>query len=98
MLFVSSAKLAISKNETSAGQGFRLEHMEMPVFDANIGDHPRFRSNFFKHVVPETKSKDSVAFVLRLCLTKIPLDIVRNVDDDLNEMWKKLDEKYRKPS
>ena len=43
------------------------------------------------------KSKDSMAYVLRLCLTKIPLDIVKNVDDDLDEMWKRLDQRYGKP-
>ena len=44
------------------------------------------------------KSKDSTAYVLRSCLTKVPLDIVRYEDDDLDEMWKRLDEKYGKPS
>ena len=28
----------------------------------------------------------------------MPLSIIRNVDDDLAEMWKRLDEKYGKPS
>ena len=31
-------------------------------------------------------------------LDKILLDIVKNVDDDSDEMWKRLDEKYEKPS
>ena len=43
-------------------------------------------------------SQMSTAYVLRSCLTKVPLDIVKNVDDDLDEMWKRLDEKYGKPS
>ena len=93
-----NTKLAISKNETSAGQGIRLEHMKMPVFDEDIRDYPGFKSDFLKQVVPEMKSKDSTAYVLRSCLTKILLDIVKNLDDDLDEMWKRLDEKYGKPS
>ena len=44
------------------------------------------------------KSNDSTAYVLRSCLTIVPLGIVKNVDDDLDEMWKRLNEKYRKPS
>ena len=91
-------KLAISKNEMSAGQDIRLEHMKMPVFDGDIRDYPRFKSDFLKQVVPEMKSKDSMAYVLRSCLTKIPLDIVKNLDNDLDEMWKRLYEKYGKPS
>ena len=93
-----NTKLAISINETSGGQVIRLEHMKMPVFDGDIRDYPRFKSDFLKQVVPEIKSKDSTAYVLRSCSTKIPPDIVKNVDDDLDEMWKRLDEKYGKPS
>ena len=93
-----NATLAISKNETRAGQGIKLEHMKMPVFDGDSRDYPRFKSDFLKQVVPEMKSKDSTAYVLRSCLTKVPPDIVKNVDDDLDEMWKRLDEKYGKPS
>ena len=70
----------------SAGQGIRLEHMKMPVFDGDIRDYPRFKSDFLKQVVSEMKSMDSMAYVLRSCLTKIPLDIVKNVDDDLDEL------------
>ena len=58
----------------------------------------RVKSDFLNQVVPEMKSKDSTAYVLRSCLTKVPLDIVKNVDDDLDEMWKRLDEKYGGPS
>ena len=93
-----NTKLAISKNETSAGQGFRLEHMKMPVFDGDIRDYPRFKSYILKQVVPEMKSKDSTAYVLLSYLRNILFDIVKNVDDDLDEMWKRRDEKCGKPS
>ena len=56
-----NTKLAISKNETSGGHGIRLECMKMPVFDGDIRDYPRFKSDFLKQVVPEMKSKDSTA-------------------------------------
>ena len=58
----------------------------MSVFDGDTRDYPRFQSDFLKQVVPEMKSKDSTAYVLRTYLTKIPLNIVKNVDDDLDEM------------
>ena len=53
--------MTISKNEMSADLGIRLEHMKMPVFDGDIRDYPGFKSDFFKQVVPEMKSKDSMA-------------------------------------
>ena len=31
----------------SAGQDIRLEHMKMPVFDGDIRDYPRFKSQIF---------------------------------------------------
>ena len=80
------------------GAGLRLERMKMPVFDGDIRDYPRFKSDFMKQVVPEMKSNDSTAYVPRSCLTKIPLDIVKNVDNDLKEMWRRLDDRYGRPS
>ena len=50
--------------------------MKMPVFDGDIRDYSRFKSDFLKKVVPEMKSEDSSSYGLRSCLTKIPLDIV----------------------
>ena len=72
--------------------------MKMPVFDGDIRDYPRCKSDFLQQVVPEMKSMGSTAYVLRSCLTKVPLDIVKDVNDDSDEMWKRLDEKYGKPS
>ena len=47
----------------------------MTAFDRDIRDYPRFKSDFFKQVVPEMKSKDSTAYVLRSCLTKYYLTL-----------------------
>ena len=70
----------------------------MQVFNADIREYPRLESDLLKQVVAEMKSNDSTAYVLRSCLTKVPLDIVKNVDDGLDEMWKILTKKYRKLS
>ena len=37
-------------------------------------------------------------YVLKSCLSDKPLDIVKNVDHSISEMWKRLDEKYAEPS
>ena len=76
----------------------KLEPMKMPMFSGDIRDYPRFKNDFIKQILPEIKSKDSQAYVLKSCLKELALDIVKNVDDDISEMWKRLDEKYGKPS
>ena len=37
-------------------------------------------------------------YTLRSCLGKEPLAVVKGVDDDITEMWKRLDEKYGDPA
>ena len=42
--------------------------------------------------------KDSACYILRSCLEKEPAETVKRVDDNIKEMWKGLDEKYRDPA
>ena len=86
------------KQETRALSGpaveLKLERMKMPAFNRQIRDYPSFKTDFEKQVMPALKSNDAVAYVLKSCLSKEPLDIVRNVDDDIHLVWKRLDERY----
>ena len=41
---------------------------------------------------------DDVSYVLRSCLGSDPATIVKSIDDDISEMWKRLDEKYGDPA
>ena len=41
---------------------------------------------------------DNVSYVLRSCLGSDPATIVKSIDDDISEMWKRLDEKYGDPA
>ena len=66
----------------------------MPAFSGDIRDYPRFKSEFQKHVAPLNKSEDAAAYLLKSCLKKEALSVVKNVDDDLNQMWKRLDDRY----
>ncbi len=68
-----------------SGHGIRLESMKMPLFDEDIRDYSRLKSDYLKQVVSKIKCKDSMAYALRSCLTKLPLNIVKNVNDDLDE-------------
>ena len=76
----------------------KMERMKMPKFEGDIRDYPRFKSDFTKHVMPLVTSSDSAAYILKSCLDKQPLETVKNVDDDLDEMWRRLDEKYGRSS
>ena len=45
-----------------------------------------------------TLDKNSACYILRSCLEKKPAETVKGVDDDIKEMWKRLDEKYGDPA
>ena len=81
-----------------SGSSMRLESMKLPVFSGNIRDYPRFRSDFERHILPELESDERAAYVLKSCLTGPPFYDVCNVDGDIKEMWKRLNEKYGQPS
>ena len=65
-------------------------------FAGNIRDYPRFKADFICQVLPDFKNDEHAAvYILSL---SVPLSITRNVDDGLAEMWKRLDDKYGKPT
>ena len=45
-----------------------------------------------------TISETNAPYVLRSCLSNEPLERVKNVDDDLKEIWARLNEKYGDPA
>ena len=44
--------------------------------------------------MPNMRSDESSAYVLRSCLNEKVRSIVVNVEDKTDELWKRLDEKY----
>ena len=85
-------------NSKSKGSGSMwLERIKLPVFSGNIRDFPRFRSDFEHHILPNLESDEKAAYVFKSCLTGPPFYDVCNVDGDLKEMWKCLNEKYGQP-
>ena len=75
----------------------RMEKVRLPLFSGSIKEYPQFKADFKKHVMP-TISETNAPYVLRSCLSNEPLERVKNVDDDLKEMWACLDEKYGDPA
>ena len=89
----SSSPAHHGKKSTS---GFHIEKMRLPVFDGDVRNYPRFRSDFKKFIQPET-TVDQSAFVLRRSLGEKPLQVIGAIDDDVNEIWTRLDERYGDP-
>ena len=69
----------------------------MPRFDGDLREYPRFRKDFEIQVMPSL-TNSTAPYTLRSCLGKEPMVVKKGVDDDIAEMWKRLDEKYGDPA
>ena len=78
--------------------GIKLERMKKLHFNGIIREYPRFKSDFLKQVMQEIGSKDKAAYALKSCLSAERYTKVQNVDDDIDMMWKRLDDIYGRPS
>ena len=90
---------AKGKNVESAQKQnpIQLEKVKMPSFTGEIRDYPRFKTDFERQVMP-TISIENAPYILRSCLSKKAANTVKSIDDDLDAMWKRLDEKYGDPA
>ena len=89
---LKESKQAIKGNTTNLS----LEKIKLPTFYGEIRDYPQFKRDFQRHVEP-TLDRGDVSYVFRSCLGKEPYETEKSVDDDINEMWKRLDDKYGDP-
>ena len=78
--------------------GIKLERMKKLHFNGIIREYPRFKSDFLKQVIQEIGSKDKAAYALKSCLSVQPYTKKQNVYDDIDMMWKRLDDIYGRPS
>ena len=76
----------------------KLERMRLPRFTGEIRDYPRFKSDFNRHVLSKIKDTESASYILKSCLDDSVVEVVRNVDEDLDQMWRRLDDKFGRPS
>jgi len=84
-------------NAKDKGNPLQLEKIKIPSFNGNVRNYPQFKTDFEKQVMPSINS-DNAPYVLRSCLGKEPADTVKRGDDDIDAMWKRLDEKYGDPA
>ena len=66
--------------------------MKLPHFSGEIRDYPQFKYEFEKYVMPSIKRKEEAVYVLKSCLGKDALKLVRNLDDNIYEMWSRLED------
>ena len=64
-----------------------VKKLAPPKFSGNIREYPTFVKDYVKYMEP-TYGRD--AYALRCCLTGKALDEVSGVNDDYEEMWKRL--------
>ena len=87
----------IDHNSEQKQNPLQLEKVKMPLFTGEIRDYPRFKMDFEKQVMP-TINIESAPYILLSCLSKGPADVVKSIDDNIKDMWKRLDEKYGAPT
>ena len=85
------------RNLEAKATNLRLEKIKMPRFSGELREYPRFRKDFEIQVMPSLNSS-TAPYTLPSCLCEGPLAVVRGVDDDIDEMWRRLDEKYGDPA
>ena len=70
----------------------------IPKFEGDIREYARFKSQYNKVVKPHVKNEDDEIYVLKTeCLKKEAEEHVRNVDDSLQEIWKRLEDRFGRP-
>ena len=75
----------------------KLPRIPLPEFNGNVKDFPRFKADFKTYVRPRL-NKSVIAYVLKSCLTGPPLETVKNLADNEEVVWNRLEEKYGQPS
>ena len=63
----------------------------MPQFNGDVRNYPWFKSDFQKQVQPTVGGEQEAAYTSKCCLSNTAFQIIHNVDDDLKEMWERLD-------
>ena len=85
-----------NSNSPGTANNVPLEKIKRPHFEGDIREYPQFKRDFQTQVMPGL-TKLTAPYTLRTCLDKEALAQVKSVDDDIEEMWARLDEKFGDP-
>ena len=75
----------------------KMEQMPLPKFYGEARFYRRFKRDFEELVLPQLDPREA-AFTLRQCLGQNVSNILGSGDYDLNQIFKRLDEKYGDPT
>ncbi|XP_056001715.1 uncharacterized protein LOC130048707 [Ostrea edulis] len=82
------------KEKCGKNQSLKVKKLDPPHFSGKIRDYPSFRLDYITHMIP-TYGEDP--FALKSSLSGEPLEIIKGVDNNFEEMLKRLDLKYGRP-
>ena len=99
MTYIKNNSKSGEDSESSGEQKSNLKpiEMKMPKFEGDPRDYPRFKSDFTSQIQPRLKPSET-GYILRSCLGKTPLEMVKYMGDSVTDIWKRLDEEYGDPS
>ena len=91
---VTSKTLTGSTSIQTKPSAMKVKKLDNPSFGGDIRCYPTFRRDYERHMVPVYGND---AFALRSVLNGEALKTIKGVDDDYDEMFKRLDQKYGRP-
>ena len=71
----------------------QLERLKLEKFTGDVRKYPSFKERFNLYIVPIC-TETQLPFILRSHLDEAVREEVDNVEDDMMELWKRLDAKY----
>jgi hypothetical protein len=77
-----------------AFETFKVKKLDAPTFTGNIRQYPSFKVDYERHMLP---SYGCDSYALKQCLSGEALRVVKGVDNDFEEMFRRLDLKYGRP-
>ena len=95
-VFKSKYKPNIGNVDNSPSSTVRVEKLRFQTLDGDIRKYPKFKAEFRKYIHPLCKP-DKIAFILRSYLIDEISEEVDSLGDDIDQIWKRLDEKYGDP-
>ena len=85
----SSQQIAAKRNSNF----IKLEPLKFSSFDGNIRKYPKFRFEFKNYIEPMCNAAQ-LPIVLKSYLSSTVREDIEQVDDDIDSMWARLDQKY----
>ena len=90
-------KQEAQQQKTAMPNQLQLERLKLEKFTGDIRKYPSFKERFNLYVVPIC-AEAQLPFILRSHLEEAIREEVDNVEDNMEELWKRLDAKYGKRS